>query len=113
VLGLPLLDAAFLIVTRTLRGQAPWRGDRTHLHHRLQELGLSERQVVLLFYGFSAIAGALALLLSSRLYKLYALGGLAVLVAAGFVLLARQPTRQGRLREGSAEPVPSRTQDKV
>jgi UDP-GlcNAc:undecaprenyl-phosphate GlcNAc-1-phosphate transferase len=105
VLGLPLLDAAYLIVTRTLRGQAPWQGDRTHLHHRLREFGLSERQVVLLFWGFSAAAGALALLLSSRLSKLYALGALALLVVVAFVLLARLSAAQAQGRpQGSVEP---------
>ena len=101
VLGLPLLDAAFIVVRRLLQGHAPWRGDRTHLHHRLQQAGLSERQVVLLFYGFSLAAGALALLLSSRLFKLYALGGLTVLVVVALVLLARLPVGEGQreLRE--------------
>jgi len=85
VLGVPILDVAWLIITRLRRGVSPMESDRGHLHHRLYDLGLSQRRVVLLYYGVSAGAGALALLLPSPLDKLLALlvlGGLAILLLA-------------------------------
>ena len=64
LLGLPILDAARVIVRRVWRGHTPLRADRSHLHYRLLATGLSQRQVVLLFYlitggfGVGAIAAA-------------------------------------------------------
>ncbi|MDQ4077074.1 MAG: undecaprenyl/decaprenyl-phosphate alpha-N-acetylglucosaminyl 1-phosphate transferase, partial [Chloroflexota bacterium] len=41
VLGLPILDVAWVIADRVRHGHSPLRGDRRHLHHRLFDLGLS------------------------------------------------------------------------
>jgi UDP-GlcNAc:undecaprenyl-phosphate GlcNAc-1-phosphate transferase len=73
VLGIPILDVAWQIISRVRRGLPPWVGDRGHLHHRLFDAGLSQRQVVLTYWAFSALFGLLALLLPARIYKLYAI----------------------------------------
>jgi UDP-N-acetylmuramyl pentapeptide phosphotransferase/UDP-N-acetylglucosamine-1-phosphate transferase len=90
VLGLPILDVAWVIVSRVRRGQSPLQGDRRHLHYRLFDLGLSQRQVVVGYWALSAGFGLLALLLPARIYKLYAL--LLAAIAAGIFLwyLARR-----------------------
>jgi UDP-GlcNAc:undecaprenyl-phosphate GlcNAc-1-phosphate transferase len=90
VLGLPIIDTAWIIVRRVMRGQSPFRGDRTHLHHRLMQTGMAPWQVLILFYTVCAIFGALALLLSSRVLKLYALGGMVLLVSGFLALLAQK-----------------------
>ncbi len=92
VLGLPILDVAWVIVNRVRRGHSPLQGDRGHLHHRLYDLGLSQRQVVLGYWLLSAGFGLLALLLPARIYKFYAI--LLVAVAASLLLwtLARRDT---------------------
>lgn len=95
VLGIPILDTAWIILQRLWRGSSPFRADRAHLHHRLLALGLSQPQIVLLLYGVSAGLGALALFLSSRLLKLYALAGMGLLALGLFALLAQR----GLLRE--------------
>jgi hypothetical protein len=56
--------------------------DRTHLHHRLLALGLSQRQVVGIYYGLSAGFGVLAVFLPSGLLKLVALSVLGLVVLA-------------------------------
>src|SRR5690606_31013745 len=76
VLGLPALDVAWLIISRWRRGVSPSQGGRDHLHFRLLDLGLRERTIVLLYWGFCAVFGALTLLLDDRVYKIVALGGL-------------------------------------
>lgn len=78
VLGLPILDVAWLIWRRTRAGKSPYASSRDHLHHRLYDIGLSQRQVVMIYYAFCAVFGMTALLLDSRLYKLLALGILGV-----------------------------------
>jgi UDP-N-acetylmuramyl pentapeptide phosphotransferase/UDP-N-acetylglucosamine-1-phosphate transferase len=73
VLGVPIVDVAWLIVSRWRRGMSPTHGGRDHLHHRLLDLGLSQQQIVLIYYLLCIIFGATALLAPSRLFKLMAL----------------------------------------
>lgn len=63
VMSLPILDLLYVIIQRIRQGVSPFsRGDRQHLHYRLQDSGLSIRQTVLALYlitlafSFSAIA---------------------------------------------------------
>ncbi len=65
VMGIPILDAAWVIFQRLRNHQSPFKGDRKHLHFRLTEIGLSEPQAVLLLYGLTGIFGATALFLQS------------------------------------------------
>jgi len=87
VLAVPILDVAWLIVLRIRRGTSPLRGGRDHLHFRLVDLGLSPRQIVGGYWLISFLFGALALLIEARIYKLLALGTLAI-VALGVMVWA-------------------------
>ena len=90
VMGLPLLDVVWQIVRRVREGRNPVEGDRGHVHYRLLELGLSQRQIVLGYYLFCALFGTIALVTASRAYKLIALLVLGAVVVAGFVFLGRR-----------------------
>ncbi|NIN69517.1 MAG: undecaprenyl/decaprenyl-phosphate alpha-N-acetylglucosaminyl 1-phosphate transferase, partial [Anaerolineae bacterium] len=90
VLGIPILDVAWQIINRLRLGRSPFLGDRGHLHHRLLDLGFSQRRVVLLFYLLCATFGALALILGSGLQKLLVLLGMGVVALVMLVLLARK-----------------------
>ncbi len=50
ILGLPLLEAMVTLLRRRIAGQPLLPGDRGHFHHKLLELGLSQRQAVLRLY---------------------------------------------------------------
>ena len=52
---LPALDLARVSCLRISEGRAPWRGDRTHLAHRLQRRGLSPLRVALCLYLLAAL----------------------------------------------------------
>ena len=82
VLGLPIVDVAWLIWRRWRRGVSPGQGGRDHLHFRLLDLGFGQRQIVLGYYAFCAAFGLLALGIGPRIYKLLAL------LALGLVVLA-------------------------
>jgi UDP-GlcNAc:undecaprenyl-phosphate GlcNAc-1-phosphate transferase len=59
VLAVPLLDLLLAVVRRTRAGRNPFAPDKEHLHHRLLELGHSQRRAVLMMYAWTAlIAGA-------------------------------------------------------
>jgi hypothetical protein len=61
VLGVPILDVAWLIVARTASGRQPAQGGRDHLHHRLLDSGMSARQILALYWGLSASFGLLGI----------------------------------------------------
>jgi UDP-GlcNAc:undecaprenyl-phosphate GlcNAc-1-phosphate transferase len=55
VMAVPLLDMLLAVVRRTRAGRSPFSPDKQHLHHRLLELGHSQRRAVLLMYGWTAL----------------------------------------------------------
>lgn len=63
-LSVPLADTAFAVLRRLSRGQSPFRADRGHIHHRLLDLGLSQRQAVAVLYALSSLQGLAAVLLA-------------------------------------------------
>ncbi len=63
VLGLPIFDTAFAFFRRLIRGQNPMKPDRKHFHHRLIDMGLSQKQAVAILYGISGILGLIAILI--------------------------------------------------
>lgn len=79
VMGLPVLDVAWLIWNRWRQGRPVFQGGRDHLHHHLLAKGFSQRQIVLAYYTFCALFGLLALLISDRVFKLVTLVVLAVI----------------------------------
>jgi UDP-GlcNAc:undecaprenyl-phosphate GlcNAc-1-phosphate transferase len=86
VLGVPLLDAAWVIFRRLTRGARPTiGGDREHLPMKLHDLGLSTGQTVLALYVVSAILGVIGLSLHTppeapSIDKLYALLGMVLVL---------------------------------
>ena len=100
VLGLPILDVVWQIVNRLRRGRSIGQADLGHLHYRLLDIGLSQRQIVLLYYLFCAFFGGLALVISSRLYKFYAIIGFGLLAIAALWWIARQGSGSGERKTG-------------
>ena len=64
-LALPLFDTVCAFFRRLLRGQSPMHPDRGHLHHRLIDMGLSQKQAVAILYSLSAILGLCAVVLAT------------------------------------------------
>ena len=93
-LSIPIVDVAWLIVSRLRAGQSIGQGDRRHLHYRLVDAGLSPRQVVLLYYSYCIVLGMAALLINSRLLKLVVLAAVGVTTIVVLIWLARR-TLQG------------------
>jgi UDP-GlcNAc:undecaprenyl-phosphate/decaprenyl-phosphate GlcNAc-1-phosphate transferase len=82
VLGVPIIDAFWIIVRRLAQGRSPFSPDRGHLHHRLLDVGLSHRQTVLLIYAICIALALIAVFVTGA--QLYAFLG--VFIASGFVL---------------------------
>lgn len=84
VLGIPMIDAMYILIRRIGKGKSPVWADRSHLHHYLLDLGWSKRMIALCYYLLSAILGAVALSVT-RTQKLFVF--LLVTVAIGGFLL--------------------------
>ena len=61
--GLPLLETSLSVIRRFLSNQPLFSADREHIHHKLLERGLTQRQAVVILYGVSALCGMLSLFL--------------------------------------------------
>lgn len=66
VLGLPIFDICFAVIRRVAHGQSPMHADRGHVHHRLIDMGFSQKQAVAISYLLSAILGLSAVALTDR-----------------------------------------------
>lgn len=90
VLGIPIIDVAWLMIYRWRTRGNPMIAGRDHLHYRLLDLGLSQRQIVILYYTVCALFGLLAILITDRLLKLIILGMMGSLTLLLLWRLARQ-----------------------
>jgi UDP-GlcNAc:undecaprenyl-phosphate GlcNAc-1-phosphate transferase len=64
VLAVPLLDTALTALRRFFRGQPVFAADRSHLHHRLMDIGLSQRATCIFIYVIAALCCLLAIWIS-------------------------------------------------
>lgn len=96
VMGVPLVDVFWQVVDRIRHGRSPVVGDRGHLHFRLVDMGVPQGRIVLLYYGISAVLGAIALVMPSRWFKFLALMTLGVVVAGLLGVLTWLGERRGQ-----------------
>ncbi len=61
--GLPILETSLSILRRLISGRPIFTADREHIHHKLLQMGLSHRQVVIVLYAVSALFAMLSLFL--------------------------------------------------
>jgi UDP-GlcNAc:undecaprenyl-phosphate GlcNAc-1-phosphate transferase len=86
ILGLPLMDVIWVIVRRISTGQSPFRADKLHLHHRLLDAGLTQRQTALMLYLVAAFFGTVSVLTDTA-SKIQALYWLLILMGALAIIL--------------------------
>ena len=84
MLGLPIFDTCFAFIRRIAHGQSPMHPDRSHVHHRLIDMGFNQKQAVAVLYIISAILGLCAVVLTTS-GELKAMLLLLALCAAGAV----------------------------
>ena len=64
ILVVPFVDLVLAVVRRTRRGQMFYQPDKEHLHHRLLEVGHSQRRAVLIMWMWSGLIGVGAVVIS-------------------------------------------------
>lgn len=61
VMAIPLVDLSLAVIRRARAGRNPFAPDKQHLHHRLLEMGHSQRRAVFLMYAVTALISGAAL----------------------------------------------------
>ena len=82
VIAIPLIDVSLAVVRRTKAGVSPFAADKQHLHHRLLQMGHSQRRAVGLMHGWTALlafaAVSLAFVSVAVSVVVFALGAIAM-----------------------------------
>jgi UDP-GlcNAc:undecaprenyl-phosphate GlcNAc-1-phosphate transferase len=98
LLVVPMLDLVMAVVRRTRAGRSPFAPDKQHLHHRLLEIGHSQRRAVLIMWLWAGLV-AFGTVLASLYTGPWMWGSLvamtALTIALTFVLpVVRRPAQQ-------------------
>ena len=104
MLALPIFDTCFAIIRRVSKGQSPMSPDRSHIHHRLIDMGFSQKQAVAMLYVISAILGLSAVVLTTSgvLRAMFFLAALAVAGGVAAMLYLSHNGGGGKGRGGGA-----------
>jgi UDP-GlcNAc:undecaprenyl-phosphate/decaprenyl-phosphate GlcNAc-1-phosphate transferase len=63
ILAVPILDTGFVIAKRIKYRRPIYRADRWHFHHRMANIGFSQRRTLAYLYGWAMVMAGLALAL--------------------------------------------------
>ena len=83
ILGLPIFDTVFAIIRRIAKKKPIMSPDRGHLHHRLIDMGFSQKQTVGILYTLTSLLCLTAVVMALK----DALRGLILVFAVLFVLI--------------------------
>ena len=110
MLGLPIFDTCFAFIRRIAHGQSPMHADRSHIHHRLIDMGLNQKQVVAVLYVISAILGLSAVVLTTigSLRAMLLLFAMCIAGSMSIMLVLRG----GEKKPGGEPPPAPKTEDK-
>ncbi len=89
ILGVPFFDITFAVIRRLLRHQNPMTADRGHIHHRLMDMGLSQKQSVAIVYMLTGVLGVAAMLLANtgRTKAFILISAVLVVAVLGFFII--------------------------
>ena len=126
ILGVPIFDICFAFLRRIAKGQNPMKADRGHVHHRLIDMGFSQKQAVAICYMLTALLGLAAVLLTSsgELKALILIGSVLVVGAIGFRVIfsghesggeqtAVQASAEAEQAPADAEEMPAEKQEEA
>ncbi|HWS49174.1 MAG TPA: MraY family glycosyltransferase [Candidatus Methanoperedens sp.] len=78
LLGIPMLDAIYVLIYRIYHRKSPFVSDSNHLHHQLLKLGWGRRRISVFYWSLSLVLGLLSLFLNSQ-QKFYVFIGIAII----------------------------------
>ena len=63
LVALPLIDCITVMMSRALKGIMPFRPGRDHLHHKLLDLGIKPKRILVIFIGVSSLLALIGFLI--------------------------------------------------
>jgi UDP-GlcNAc:undecaprenyl-phosphate GlcNAc-1-phosphate transferase len=127
ILAVPILDSGFVIAKRIKHRRPIYVADRSHFHHRMANIGFSQRRTLVYLYGWALVLAGLALALRFVPYSdnhghfdaawtaVMVACGVAAVAASIYLLLALEilKLRLSRFRELVGLGVPVSTPEEV
>ena len=68
IFALPLLDTTVAIIRRVAHGKSPFSPDRGHLHHKLVDMGFTQKNAVRILYAICALLGLVAVVFTDTIF---------------------------------------------
>jgi UDP-GlcNAc:undecaprenyl-phosphate GlcNAc-1-phosphate transferase len=96
LLVVPIADLVLAVIRRTRAGRSPFSPDKQHLHHRLLEIGHSQRRAVLIMWMWAALVAGSTVVIS--LYTgplMWSSIAVATVLAVGLTFLLPKLRRPG------------------
>jgi len=100
VLGLPIFDGVWVASSRLISRKKPWEAGRDHLHHKLMNLGLSKRIIVLVYWTITALFAGIAIMSGSK-EKFVALITLLAFMTVSMIVINYKNKCLKKLKENS------------
>lgn len=95
IVALPLFDTSAAILRRIKNKQPIMQPDRGHLHHKLIDMGFSQKQAVLILYAISALMGIVAIILTGfGVLRALLLLGAVILFVGIWLLFMKKPEKE-------------------
>lgn len=88
IFALPILDTSWAIFRRILHGKSPFSPDRGHLHHKLIDLGFTQKEAVGIIYAICGLLGLVALTFTDTMFEEMRFIKSLLLVAAAICIFA-------------------------
>lgn len=105
ILALPIFDTLFAIVRRLLTGKSIMSPDRGHLHHRLLDMGFSQKQTVAILYTLTSVLclTAVVMALKDALRGLILVLSVVVILVVSLAVMEPKNAENGQLEDDTNE----------
>lgn len=116
VFALPLLDTSIAFIRRIIHGRSPFSPDRGHLHHKLVDMGFTQKNAVRILYAITSLLGLVAVVFTdaifnnARLVKALLVLLLAIVVFLFNYLIIKNPKLRIHTGLFDDEPMPEEVQ---
>ncbi len=115
IFAVPLADTVFAVIRRLLSGKSPFAADRGHFHHRLVDMGFTQKETVKILYSICGMFGLVAVFMCDNIFPHYKLvKSISIIVVAlviFFIILAIMKNPVTRLHSGLFEEEETRSRE--
>ncbi len=103
ILGFPIFDTVSAVFRRLAHGKNPMEPDKKHFHHRLIDMGFTQKQAVSILYLISTLLGVAALVMSTQGEIRALIVVAAVIIIAAIVFYIRRCIPKGKREDGQGD----------